>query len=78
MKVLNDKHEYISQVRSQHQTSSDIEHQHYLPTSFVEDNIIYKYLDSNLFAVCTVDQSSNTLSIFIINGVSGKIAYKFK
>jgi len=69
--------ESIHQVRSHHQTASDIEHEHYLPTSFVGDNIIYKYLDSNLFAVSTVDHSREELSIYIINGISGKVVYKF-
>lgn len=55
--------ETIHQIRSHHQTASDIEHEQYLPTSFVGDNIIYKYLDSNLFAVSTVDHlGRNSLS----------------
>jgi len=49
-----------------------------MPTSFLGDNIIYKYLDSNLFVVSTLDSTSTTISIYIINGVSGKIVYKFK
>lgn len=71
------EHETIHQIKSHHQTASDIEHEHYLPTSFVGDNIIYKYLDSNLFAVSTVDHSRQELSVYIINGISGKVVYKF-
>jgi hypothetical protein len=39
--------------------------------------MIYKYLDSNLFAVSTFNSEKRRLSIYIINGVSGKIVYKF-
>lgn len=48
-----------------------------MPTSFVGDNLIYKYLDSNLFAVSTINSETNVLSIYIVNGVSGKVVYKF-
>jgi len=39
--------------------------------------MIYKYLDSNLFSISTYNSDSNTLTVYIINGVSGKIVYKF-
>lgn len=42
------------------------------------DNLIYKYLDSNLFAVTTFNSETGTLSIYIINGISGKVVYKFE
>lgn len=42
------------------------------------DNLIFKYLDSNLFAIATQEEQSNTLQVYIINGVTGKIAYKFE
>lgn len=71
------EHETIHQIKSHHQTPSDIEHEHYLPTSFVGDNIIYKYLDSNLFAVSTIDPSKEELSVYVLNGISGKVVYKF-
>lgn len=51
---------------------------HYLPTTQLNENIIYKYLDSNLFSVVTLCPETNILSVYIINGVSGKIVYKFK
>jgi len=51
----------IHQVRSMHQTASEIDHQYYPPTSFVADNLIYKYLDSNLFAVSTLSSDSSVL-----------------
>lgn len=54
--IANTETDKIHQVRSQMQTSSNIEHTHYLPTSSIGDNnMIYKYLDSNLFAVNTFD-----------------------
>jgi len=77
LKVAQSDAETVLQVRSQHQTASEIEHQHYMPTSFVGDNLIYKYLDSNLFAVSTINSENRVLSIYIINGVSGKVVYKF-
>lgn len=48
-----------------------------MPTSFVGDNLIYKYLDSNLLAVTTINHHSRVLSVYIVNGVSGKVVYKF-
>jgi hypothetical protein len=48
-----------------------------VPTSFVGDNIIYKYLDSNIFAVSVLDNVNSRLNLFLINGVSGKLIYKF-
>ena len=42
------------------------------------DNLIYKYLDTNLFSISTYNSDSNTLTVYIINGVSGKIVYKFQ
>lgn len=48
-----------------------------MPTSFVGDNIIYKYLDSNIFAVSVLDNVNSRLNLFLINGVSGKLIYKF-
>ena len=47
-----------------------------MPTAFVGDNLIYKYLDSNLFAISTLSLT-DTLSIYIVNGISGKVVYKF-
>ena len=66
------------QITSQHHTASEIHHQHFLPTSFVGDNIIYKYLDSNLFAVSIANHVSNTITVYVINGISGSIVYTFK
>ena len=40
--------------------------------------MIWKYLDSNLFAVTTFNTDSSALSIYIVNGISGKIVYKFE
>jgi hypothetical protein len=43
-----------------------------------DDNIIYKYLDSNLFAVTTYSPLSKTVSVFLINGATGKVVHSFK
>ena len=47
-----------------------------MPTSFTGENIIYKYLDSNIFALATINKVDD-LIFYLINGVSGKIIYKF-
>lgn len=49
-----------------------------MPVTSVGDNLIYKYLDSNLFAVSTLNKKTQKLSVFILNGISGKIVYKFQ
>ena len=48
-----------------------------MPVSFTGDNLIYKYLDSNLIAVSTLSKDLGKMSVYVINGVSGKIVYKF-
>lgn len=37
--------EEFLQIEGQYSTESQIEHDHFVPTAFSEDNIIYKYLD---------------------------------
>jgi hypothetical protein len=48
-----------------------------MPTSFAGENLIYKYLDANLFAISTLNEALGKLSVHVINGVSGKVVYKF-
>ena len=69
--------EQVHMVRSQRQTASDIEHQYFLPTAFVGDNLLYKYLDMNMFAVSTIQADLGKLQVYIINGISGNVVYKF-
>lgn len=38
---------------------------------------MYKFLDSNLLAVSVMSEEAGTLSIYIIDGVTGKIVHKF-
>lgn len=47
-----------------------------MPTSFSQENIIYKFLDSNIFALAT-HNANNDLILYLINGVSGKVINKF-
>ena len=64
-----------------HQTKTATEVEHYSPIAFSgdkSDNLIYKFLDSNLIAVSMVDEKKSTLQVFVINGVTGKIIYKFQ
>jgi hypothetical protein len=51
-----------------------------MPTSFSGENIIFKYLDSNIFALATTNTAQNgeeDFMVYLINGVSGKVVYKF-
>jgi hypothetical protein len=71
----------IGDVRSMHQTKTSTEAEHYLPITFSgdkSDNLIYKFLDSNLLAVSVVCEQTSTLQIFVVNGITGKIIYKFQ
>jgi len=61
-----------------HQTASDVEPEHFPPTTVSGDsNLVYKFLDSNLFAVSVVNEDAKMIQIFIVNGISGKVVYKF-
>lgn len=48
-----------------------------MPTAFSGENIIYKYLDSNIFAIASINAANDDLIIYLVNGVSGKIVYKY-
>ena len=67
----------ISKVRSMHQTASESEHSKhlYLPTTFNGDNLVYKFLDTNLLAVSV--ETNDALELFIIDSISGRIVYTF-
>jgi hypothetical protein len=65
------------QIKTMSQTASETEHQHYMPATFTGDNLVYKFLDSNLFAVSVMSASAGSLQLFIIDGITGKIVYKF-
>lgn len=56
-------------------TESEIEHHLGIPTSFSEDNLIYKYQDENNIAVASVDKARETIMIQFINTITGKIIY---
>eukprot|EP00347_Sterkiella_histriomuscorum_P017346 403349738 len=75
-KLDSQTHEKIFRVETQFQTSSEIDHLHYQPTAFSGENIIYKYLDSNIFAVVTVNERQD-LHIYLVNGVTGRVVYNF-
>ena len=70
------QNEHVFLQQTQFQTASEIDHLHFMPTAFSGENIIYKYLDSNIFALLTVN-SQEDLTVYLINGVSGRILYKF-
>jgi len=68
-------------LESQFQTASTVDHLHFTPTAFSGENIIYKHLDSNLFALATVSKETEgdvaDLYVYLINGVSGKVIHKY-
>ncbi len=68
-------------LETQFQTASGVDHLHFTPTAFSGENIIYKHLDSNVFALATVDKNLDgnvaELYVYLINGVSGKIIHKY-
>lgn len=49
---------------------------HFHPTAFSGENIIYKYIDSNIFVVLTVNDKQD-LHVYLINGVTGRVIFNF-
>lgn len=74
---LDKNGEKILRIESQFQTASSIDHLHFTPTAFSGENIIYKHLDSNVFALATVQKGSQDVIITLVNGISGKIIHRF-
>jgi len=66
--------EKILRVETQFQTASATDHLHVTPTAFSGENLIYKYLDSNVFILTCVN-AVDDLVIYLVNGVSGKVIY---
>lgn len=65
-------------IQTQYTTQSlASEPKNILPTLFgVEGVLLYKYLDSNMFAVTTQNiQDLGTYTVLFINGVTGSIIY---
>ena len=58
-------------------TESEIEHHFTMPTSFSDDNLIYKYQDENTIAVATVDTKTNSLMVQFVNTITGKVIYQY-
>jgi hypothetical protein len=58
-------------------TESEIEHHFSMPTSFSDDNLIYKYQDENTIAVAAVDVQTSSLLIQFVNTISGKVIYQY-
>ena len=54
---------------------------HFTPTAFSGENIIYKHLESNIFALATVgkhvDGNVADLFVYLINGVTGKVLHRY-
>jgi hypothetical protein len=73
------QNEKLIDISTQYTTASEAsEPQYILPTQFgVEGALLYKYLDSNMFAVTT--QSVDDLSMYTIvfvNGVTGSVIHQ--
>lgn len=73
--------EKFVKIETQYQTASSIDHLHFTPTAFSGENIIYKHLDSNIFALATISKDTvgnvAELYVYLINGVNGKILHKY-
>lgn len=67
----------VMQVKTMSQTASETDHQHYTPATFAGDNLVYKFLDSNLFAVSVMSPSTGSLQLYVIDGINGKMVYKY-
>jgi hypothetical protein len=69
----------IEKVFSQSNTDSTASaEQHILPTTMGEDGaLLYKFFDTNMFAVsASRANNSSDMSFFIINSISGRIVYQ--
>jgi hypothetical protein len=72
--------EKVVRLETQFQTSSSLDHPHFTPTAFSGENIIYKHLDSNIFALATASHGQNNtadLTVYLVNGVSGKVLHRY-
>merc|ERR1712060_300182 len=51
-----------------------------LPSVFGQDgDLFYKFMDTNMFAMIAANkQDPSTMTIYLINGVTGRIAHQFK
>lgn len=70
----------VVDVTTQYETASAAAHvKSVLPTAFGQDGqLFYKYLDTNMFSVVTASASDPSLiTIYLINGVTGRIIYQF-
>ncbi len=77
---IGDQEEIID-VRTQYTSASlAAEHAHVLPTAFGEEgSLLYKYLDSNMFAVTTKNlDDASTLTLMLVNGVTGSVIHQSK
>lgn len=63
-------------LETQFQTASQTDHLHFTPTAFSGENIIYKHIDSNVFALAT-SLPEDQLVVYLINGVSGKVLHRY-
>ena len=71
----------IKDVQTQYSSISTVTKvESILPTVFgQEGDLFYKYLDQALFAVTTVNRADpSILTVYIINGVTGRIIHQFK
>lgn len=76
---LGDNKEITSIKTQYNQQSIASVQQHFLPTDYGQTGeLLYKYLDQNMFAVVTVEADDPTeLTVFIINSVTGRVVHQF-
>jgi hypothetical protein len=75
---LGSDQEIVSIKTQYDQLSLASQPEHVLPTAFGEEGILlFKYLDSNMFAVTTANASDPTLiTVTLVNGVTGSIIHQ--
>lgn len=80
-KVALDSNQEIREVRTQYLSNSQVTKGiSILPTVFGQDgDLFYKFLDSSMFSVVTANKNDpSTLTVYLINGVTGRIVHQFK
>lgn len=80
-RIALDADQAIHDITTQYASvSSATKGSNVLPTVFgQEGDLFYKFLDQSMFAVTTFSKSdASTLTVYLVNGVTGRIAHQFK
>jgi len=80
-RITLDSNQEIRDVQTQYPSISQAtKGSSILPTVFGQDgDLFYKFLDESMFAVVTANKNDpSTLTIYLVNGVTGRIVHQFK